>query len=188
MTIEPAARTTPSRSGMLIGAGLLAALMPSTLCAQSDAGTVAATVTVDAAALTVTGLQDLTFGIHFATDGIVLNETSAVWLVDTGGAPGVSVDLVMTQLPSSLDNGAGDFVSLNYGANSFFTSCGGAPVQADPAVGITSCLIDAAAPGGGNVAIGELLGLSPDEFVEVDLQGAVGGTYTGTMELTATVN
>lgn len=178
-------RCVPSLMPVL--ACLLVAAMPAVAFAQSDAGAVQATVTVLNEELAVTGLFDLEFGSHFASEGVVLNSEPAVWDVSTGSSAAL-VDLTMSQLPSFLDNGSGDLVPVTYGVNSLAALCsGGSLIQADPSVGIQSCLIESLE--GGNVVLGNTFGNFPGtELVEVDLSSAVGGTYTATLELTATLN
>jgi hypothetical protein len=166
-------------------AGLFMPMVASEAAAQSDAGTASATVTVNASAISVVGIADLDFGSHFATDGSVANETPALWSVDPGGTA-VDVDLAMTQLPTLLDNGSGDQVPLTYGSTSLWAGCGTGPVRSDPAVGIVQCDLNPPG-GGGNVALGLDDGGAGD-LVEVDLTGAAGGTYTATLELTATIH
>lgn len=183
---EVLTRCVPSLLPVL--AFLLVPTMPAVAVAQSDAGAVQATVTVLNEELAVTGLFDLEFGSHFASAGVVQATAAALWDVSTGSNP-ASVNLAMSQLPSFLDNGSGDLVPVTYGANSFAASCDGLIVQADPAAGIASCLVDPTEGGGGNVVLGQAFGNFPGtEFVEVDLTSAVGGTYTATLELTATLS
>lgn len=155
--------------------------------AQSDAATASATVTVEEASISVTTIHDLEFGTHFPSSGFVISSAPARWEVDV--AEPLSVDLQLTQLPSFLTSEAGDQVPLSYGASSLSAACDGNPVGGDPAVGLLDCIVNPPVPGIGNVALGNaaVAGDISDE-VQVDLTGAPAGTYTATIELTATVN
>lgn len=152
--------------------------------AQSDAGTVNATLTVQANAITVTGIQDLDFGVHFAGEGIIPNQLPAVWNIEVSNDPTI-VDLSFTVLPSELIDGAGlDGVPLFYGPDSFGAQCLDVLLPADPISGIQNCEIS---PGSGFATLGdETLGLTP---VQVDLSSSTpADVYSATIELTATIN
>ena len=62
----------PAVAVLLATAALFAPTLATKAAAQSDAGTVSASVTVQTDAITVTGAQDLLFGTHFATEGLVV--------------------------------------------------------------------------------------------------------------------
>jgi hypothetical protein len=189
--MERTRRTTdrcrlPSLPPLLAAAILLGPALATNAAAQSDAGTVNASVTVETDAITVTGVQDLLFGTHFATEGIVPNEQAAAWQIDVSTDP-TNVDLALTVLPTELVHASlPDAVPLFYGPDSFSASCAGVLVTAEPVVGISSCDVS---PGFGFAFLGDdptlLLGTSP---VEADLSAAPPGTYTATVELTATIN
>lgn len=172
-----------SLSIRLAAAVLLASAGAREAVAQSDAGTVSASVTVETDAITVTGFQDLAFGTHFASEGVVQNEQPAVWQIDVSTDP-TNVDLTFSLLPGGLQGTVvGGFVPLSYGPNSFGAECGGVLVTAYPGAGISGCEIS---PGAGLAVLGDpTLGLDP---VEVDLTGAGPNVYANTIELTATVN
>lgn len=178
-----------------LAAALLAApLLASPAAAQSsDAATAPASVTVVSPAVNVVWFGGtLAFGSHFASEGFIQNTSAASWGV-TVDDPTISVDYVLTQLPASLSDGAGNTVPLTYGIHSLSAICpnslGADQVfSADPAVGFSNCLPVGSSA---NVFIGlDSGGAFSDgsEFVEVDLTGAPAGTYTGTLELTATIN
>lgn len=186
MRIVESSTTGPTRlplPTLLAALILLAPAVAPEAAAQSDAGTVNATVTVEAVAISVTGVSDLTFGTHFATEGTVPNEQAAVWAIDVSSDP-TNVDLTLTLLPQFLIDGAGlNEVLVLYGPDSFGANCAGILVPADPFVGIQNCDIS---PGLGFATLGdETLGLAP---VQVDLTGAPAELYSATIELTATVN
>jgi hypothetical protein len=185
MNATPTTRTRLSTPFPLALVCLLVPTLASDASAQSDAATVSATVTVQTNVITVAGIQDLSFGTHFASVGIVTHELPAVWQVETGGFA-QNVDFVLTQLPSVLDNGEGDVVPLNYGPKSFAVPCGGVTIQADPAVGVQDCFLEPTL--GPNVFLGLVIADDGTELIEADLSGATGGTYTGTLELTATLD
>jgi hypothetical protein len=180
-----------------LGAALLAApLLASPAAAQSsDAATAPASVTVESPAVNVVWFgTSLTFGTHFASEGPIQNTNSASWGTTVDDAT-KSVDYVLTQLPTSLSDGAGNSVPLTYGIHSLSAQCinslgASQTFFADPTVGFSDCL----PVGNGvnpNVWIGKDAGgtfSDGSEFVEVDLNGAPAGTYTGTLELTATIN
>lgn len=176
-------RIHPLLPALLAAAVLLAPAAATEAAAQSDAGTVNATVTVQAEAIAVTGVQDLAFGTHFASEGLVSNEQPAVWHIDVSTDP-TSVDFSFTVLPTELlDDVLLEGVPLVYGPDSFGAMCNGALVPAEPAAGIQNCQIT---PGAGFATLGdETLGLAP---VQVDLSGAPADVYSATIELTATVN
>lgn len=178
-------RTRLSLSALLAAAVLFTPGLAREAAAQSDAGTVSATVTVEEDPILVTGVQDLAFGTHFPSEGVVENEVPAVWNIEVGANP-TNVDLAFTALPGGLQGTiAGGFVPLSYGPNSFGAECGGVLVMADPGslAGIPGCDIS---PGAGVAVLGDqTLGLDP---VEVDLTGAGPNVYAGTIELTATIN
>ncbi|MGH7571099.1 MAG: hypothetical protein ACREMK_04555 [Gemmatimonadota bacterium] len=184
-----------------IATGLLvmANWTPVATAQTSDAGTINASVTVQDASVTVTPNQDLQFGTHFATEGSVQSEQYGNWFVQLDNTT-TTLDYTITQLPASLvlTTNPDVFVPITYGANSLIAQCDdGSGNQtlpmADPAVGISNCLPNGggtAGPGVGNVSIGlNLFAESdPTTLVTVDLTGAAAGTYTGTIELTATIN
>jgi len=148
--------------------------------AQSDAGTVNASVTVETDAISVTGVQDLAFGTHFASEGLVQNEQPAVWLIDVSTDP-TNVDLMLSVLPLELVHASlPDGVLIYYDPDSFSAVCAGISTPSDPTLGISGCDIT---PGVGTAELGGEFGA-----VNVDLSGAPPGTYTATVELTAIVN
>jgi hypothetical protein len=178
----------PLRATAWLAAGLLgASTLASPLAAQtSDAATASAFVVVLAEGISVTTVSDLLFGEHFPSSGIVANENPAVWNVVTDNAPAI-VDITVTQLPATLSSATGNEVPLTYGSHSFAVACTEGFVQADPSVGVLDCELAGATPG--NVALGNQFGIFPgDESVEVDLTGAPAGTYTATLEVTATLD
>lgn len=162
------------------------AVLPA-LAQGSDADAVNASVTV-VPEINVAGLQDLLFGTHFASEGVVENEQDAEWFIT--GPPGTTVDLAFSILPATLADGVGNTVPVVYGTESMNVVCddgtGNTPnLFTDPAVGFTGCLL----PSGGTalVELG-LPGQTFDGAASVDLTGAPSGTYTAVVELTATVN
>lgn len=175
----------PSPSALLAAAVLLTPALATEVEAQSDAGTVNATVTVQAEAISVTGTQDLAFGTHFASDGVVANEQGGAWGIDVSTDP-TFVDLTLTLLPTQLSEPGGATVPLLYQPDSFGALCAGIFVTADPGLGISNCEIS---PGFGVAVLGEdtVAGV-PAGPIHVDLSGATAGIYTATVELTATVN
>jgi hypothetical protein len=172
-----------SLPALLASAALLAPALATDAAAQSDAGTVNASVTVETDAIIVTPIQDLTFGTHFASEGVVPNEQPAFWQIDVSTDP-TNVDLALTVIPLELlHTSLPDGVPLFYGPDSFSALCAGIMTPGDPFVGIPNCEIS---PGAGVAELGDFtLGFAP---VEVDLSGAPPGTYTATVELTATIN
>lgn len=183
MTRLTAGLIRPLPSALLAAAVLLTPALATEAAAQSDAGTVNATVTVQAEAISVTGVQDLVFGTHFASEGLVSNELPAVWQIDVSTDP-TSVDLSFTLLPTELlDDVFIEGVPLAYGPESFGAQCAGMLLPADPVVGLQNCDI---MPGAGFATLGDVtLGLDP---VQVELSGATANEYSATIELTATVN
>ena len=178
-------RTRLSLSALLAATVLITPGLAHEAAAQSDAGAVSATVTVEEEAILVTGVQDLEFGTHFPSEGVVENEVPAVWNIEVSTDP-TNVDLTFTLLPGGLQGTlAGGFVPLSYGPSSFGAECGGVLITADPGslAGISGCDIS---PGAGMAVLGDpTLGLDP---VEVDLTGAGPNIYANTLELTATIN
>lgn len=175
-----------SLSAVLAATMLLAPFLVSEAAAQSDAGTVNASVTVETDAITVTGAQDLLFGTHFASEGAVIPEQAAAWQIDVSTSP-TNVDLFFSILPTELlDEALLVGLPLIYGLDSFAAQCAGIVVTADPAVGITNCDVE---PGLGFAILGDdpSLGIG-SESIMVDLTGAPAGTYMATVELTATIN
>lgn len=179
-------RRSVSRSVLLVATMLLAPCLVPEATAQSDAGTVNATVTVESDAITVTGVQDLLFGTHFATEGVVEPEQAAIWQIDVSNDP-TNVDLHFSILPTELLDGGGLIgLPLSYGVDSFVAQCGGILVTADPFIGISNCDVEV---GFGAAALGDdpVIGFGT-EPITVDLSAAPAGTYMATLELTATVN
>ena len=169
-----------SLSILLAAAVILATAGAREAVAQSDAGTVNASVTVESDAITVTGVQDLAFGTHFASEGVVQNEQPAVWQIDVSTDP-TNVDLVLSILPAELAHETlPDGVFIYYDPDSFSAVCAGINTPGDPITGISGCDIT---PGIGIAELGGEFGM-----VNVDLSGAPPGTYTATVELTAIVN
>lgn len=183
MNRSTAGLTRRSLSALLVVAVLFAPAAATEAAAQSDAGTVNATVTVQAEAISVTGVQDLVFGTHFASEGVVANEQPAVWQIDVSTDP-TSVDFSFTVLPTELlDDVFIEGVPLAYGPESFGAQCAGILFPADPVVGLQNCDI---IPGAGFATLGDVtLGLDP---VQVDLSSAIANEYSATIELTATIN
>lgn len=165
---------------LLTAAVMLATVSAPEAAAQSDAGTVNASVTVETDAISVTGVQDLAFGTHFASEGLVQNEQPAVWQIDVINDP-TNVDLTLTVLPLELlHSSLPDGVPLVYDPDAFSAVCGGINTPADPTLGISSCDV---IPEIGMAELGGAFGA-----VHADLSGVPPGTYTATVELTATVN
>jgi hypothetical protein len=175
----------PSMPALLAAAILLAPALATDAAAQSDAGTVNASVTVVTDDITVTGLQDLLFGTHFASEGVVEPEQAAAWQIDVSTDP-TNVDLFFSLLPTELVDGGGFSVPLTYGFDSFVAQCGGIVVTAEPIVGISNCDVS---PGFGAAVLGDdplfALGTEP---ITADVSAAAPGTYTATVELTAIIN
>ena len=152
----------------------------------SDAGTVTASVTVESVPVSVTGLQDLFFGTHFASEGIVPNQSDGEWSVE--GPVDAVVDLSFSMLPFTLaDNG--NLVPVSYGSTSMAVWCddGAGNVTGqfvNPELGFNGCDLGAA----GSVLVELGNGAGADGSVTVDLTGAPNGTYTAIIELTATIN
>lgn len=177
----------PLRAAAWLAAGLLgASTLAAPVAAQtSDAATASATVVVLAAGISVTTVNDLDFGQHFPSSGIVPNSDPAIWNVVADELSPI-VDVTVTQLPATLSNGTGDEVPLTYGSHSFAVACTEGFVQADPSVGVLNCELAGGTPG--NVLLGNAFGNFPgSENVEVDLTDAPAGTYSGTLEVTATL-
>jgi hypothetical protein len=175
-----------SLQALLAATVLFAPFLATKAAAQSDAGTVNASVTVASDAITVTGAQDLLFGTHFAVEGLIVPEQAAAWQIDVSNDP-TNVDLTLTVLPSEL---LGDptlpGVPLIYGIDSFAAQCAGIVITADPFIGITNCDVS---PGFGAAVLGDdpLIGLGT-EPITADVSAAAPGVYTATVELTATIN
>jgi hypothetical protein len=173
-------------SAAIAGVALVAVIPQSAVAQISDAGTVTASVTVESVPVSVTGLQDLAFGTHFASEGLVQNQADGEWSVE--GPIDASVDLSFSMLPSSLANNGND-VAVSYGATSMGVWCddGAGNITGqfmDPASGFNGCLLGAA----GSILVELGNGAGADGWVTVDLTGAPDGTYTAIIELTATVN
>lgn len=147
---------------------------------------VTASVTVASTPVTVTGLQDLLFGTHFATEGVVTNEVDAEWGIT--GPEGSVVDIAFTALPGFLEDGVGNAVPVIYGATSLALWCDDGAgnqtmVNHTPAQGTNlGCLLF---NGGALVELGNGAGF--DGNVSVDLTDALDGTYTAVIELTVTI-
>lgn len=174
-----------SLTAVSVATVLLAPFLVPEAAAQSDAGTVNASVTVETDAITVTGGQDLLFGTHFASEGLVATEQAAAWQIDVSTDP-TNVDLYFSVLPAELIDGSGHSVLLDWGPTSFVAQCAGILEMSDPALGISNCDIS---PGLGAAVLGDdpTLGLGTDP-VTVDVSGAPPGVYTATLELTAVIN
>lgn len=173
-------------SVVIAGAALVAAVSHPAAAQISDAGTVTASVTVESVPVSVTGLQDLFFGTHFASEGIVQNQSDGEWSVE--GPVDAVVDLSFSMLPFTLaDNG--NLLPVSYGTTSMAVWCddGAGNITGqfvNPATGFNGCNLGAA----GSVLVELGNGAGADGRVTVDLTGAPNGTYTAIIELTATIN
>jgi hypothetical protein len=147
---------------------------------NSRSASIQASVMIEGLSITVVAVNDLLFGTHFASAGAVRQQQAGQWIVEANTPS--TVDLTISLLPSELSDGAGHSVPLSYGSQSLFAECVfDAIAVASPTVGIAACPIS----GPSEV----LLGHSPsaEGSVVVDLAGAPPGTYTATIELTATI-
>lgn len=159
---------------------------PTSAQSATDAASINASVVVTSG-ITVTPVADLDFGTHFASEGSVIEQTAGEWTID--GTQGTTVDLSFTQLPTTLGDGSGNTVPISYGTESFqWGTCNDATFYSGPpSGGATGCAI----PTGGSLPVQLGDPSSPtltSRQVTIDLTGAPAGTYTGTIELTATVN
>lgn len=181
-----------SRSNLAVPAILtvlvLAAPVSPAAAQITDAATINASVTVESTPVTVSGVQDLTFGTHFASEGVVENQGDGEWLID--GPAGSEVYISFNNLPTVLEDDTGaNVVGLNYGSTSLSLWCddgagNNVMTSADPRFGQHPCLLAA----NGNILIELGNGTGGDGKVSVDLTDAPDGTYTALIELTATVN
>ena len=176
-------RITPLGVGTIVAA--LITVAP--IAAQTtDSDQVTASVTVASDPVTVTGLQNLTFGTHFASEGLVTNEADAEWGIT--GPVGSVVDIALTTLPAFLEDGSGNTVPVTYGATSLALWCddgagNNTMVNHTPVQGVNiGCLLF---NGGALAELGNGSGF--DGNVSIDLTGAPDGTYTAFIELTATI-
>lgn len=180
-----------SRSRLAVAAVLapmvFAAPVSPAVAQDTDAATVNASVTVESP-VTVSGAQDLMFGTHFASEGVVENQSDGEWLID--GPAGSEISISFNSLPTVLEDDAGaNVVGLNYGNTSLSLWCDDGAgnivmTSADPTIGSQTCLL----PASGDVLIELGNGTGGDGKVGVDLTDASDGTYTALIELTATVN
>ena len=177
------------KSSLTIGLGLaLLAAVPTVSSAQSDSDVIQASLTVEPE-ITVAAFQDLLFGSHFPSEGLVQQVQSGIWSV--AGDPGTVVDLSFTILPTELLAVDGSLfpIPLTYDVESMAVQCyDGVSLQTiyvDPTVGIVGCSLSPSEPSG--VAIGHVD--TPDGAVRADLTAdPPPGLYVATIELTAVVN
>ena len=164
----------------LICIGVSAAAAQTTSAASADA-----TLTVVSTPVAVSPFSDLLFGTHFASDGLVADQQAAEF--EIGGPPGAVISLEFTMLPSALVDGGGHSVALSYGTTSLTVTCddgAGNVVPLSGSPGTAVCLM----PSSGSALLQLGNGADVDGYVHVDLTGAPDGTYTGVIELTATIN
>lgn len=156
------------------------------LCAQSPQSTdVTATVTIDPF-LSVVTANNIDFGSHFASVGVVATSAANFGEVNCTTDPGNAID-VSFALPAVLDRvGGGDpGVPITFGITSArLVDQGVAETSFDPAVGVTGFVIST-----GTCQLD--LGLPnldpPNDVISVDLTGHASGTYTGTLTVTFAV-
>lgn len=172
----------------VLTAMVFAAPVSPAVAQDTDAATVSASVTVEATPVTVSGAQDLMFGTHFASEGVVENQSDGEWLID--GPAGSEISISFNSLPAVLEDDTGaNVVGLSYGNTSLALWCDDGTgnivmTSADPTIGSQTCLL----PASGGVLIELGNGTGGDGKVGVDLTDAPDGTYTALIELTATVN
>lgn len=133
--------------------------------------------------LSLVKTTDLDFGSHFATDGVVVQSTTARW--DGTTDPQNLISLSFT-LPTTLARvGGGDpGVPITYGATSVAVTGAATVMLFDPNTGLAS-YGPILSPGDFSVRMG--LDPSDGDAVKANLSGHAAGSYLGTITLTITV-
>jgi hypothetical protein len=179
-----------TRIGSLLTIAALGLAAP--LAGQGSRSADATAQVVITPSFSLTKMQDLNFGSHFASDGVIEtgNANFAVWKVKVDPNTDVAdIQIAFTALPSQLTRVGGGDVPISYGTTSGSVGQGGTTgITFNPPTGLAS--------GGGNtgsngiefdVRLGAPNGNGASDLVSVDLTGKPAGTYSATITLTITV-
>jgi len=136
--------------------------------------------------LTLTKVQDLNFGSHFATEGVVQSSSTvfAQWNGTTDSQNSLSLTFT---LPTFLQRvGNSQQVAIAYGTNSalYDNAGGGISIAFDPHTGLPTT--GSVVGGAYSVRLGTNFGQT-GQAVSIDLSGHGPGTYQGVITLTVTV-